>query len=181
MQGDIDATETGSQLLGARLRTPNGALSALITIFFLCHAALGTAWQLGLLSDSAAFIVWVGVAAIILHMVLSLATSYSMLTDQVRPPSAQKRRHLLLKWVTGGAIAVLAATHIAAIATQGAGANSGWEASALMVAVLVALAVHGCTGAKSLLKDMGIARRRIMPLRIAIIVVSCIIGIAALL
>jgi succinate dehydrogenase hydrophobic anchor subunit len=50
-----------------------------------------------------------------------------------------------------------------------------------MVAVLVALAVHGCTGAKSLLKDMGIARRRIMPLRIAIIVVSCIIGIAALL
>ena len=133
----------------SKTRRFNGAVSAVITVFFLVHAALGSlSVMMGFISPLAG-LVWVGVVLIIVHIVASIITSWEQLGDIEYPPSPRKKRHLALKWVTGG---LLAAAAIAHIVVPGSVAAS----TAVIVAVCIVLAVHLCVGSKSLLKDLGL-------------------------
>lgn len=168
------------QRTGARMRMPNGAVSTVILVFFLAHAALGVAWRLGFASSTMVWAVWMGIALIGVHVLLTVATSYSMLTDEHRPPSAKKRQHLWLKWITGGIVVAGAAVHIVVTNQIGGGSAAGMQPLIIMLVLLAALGMHACTGVKSLLKDMGWNRAWLVPLRIAIIAVCCAIGVVAL-
>ena len=113
-----------------------------------------------------------------MHIVLSIVTSHQQLTDTVRPPSEAKRRHLLLKWVTGILLAVLVVIHIVVMRVIGPGSvQSTITGVALIIALVVVLAVHIGLGSKSLLKDLNVDRKWRNALRIAVCVVAAVIGI----
>ena len=155
---------------GSKARWANGIVSAIIAVLFLAHALLGSAAMAFGYVSPFAWVVWIGVGLIVLHVLLSVATSREQLVDQARPPSARKKRHLALKWVTGAILAVAAIVHVAL-------PKSTLAASLLMLVVVVALAVHVCVSAKSLLTDIGIDKRYKMLVRI---IVCALLAVAAM-
>ena len=126
----------------------------------------------GLLS-ALSWVVWIGVGLIAVHVAMSVLTSCEQLTDHERPPSSRKKRHLALKWATGGVLAAVAIAHIVL-------PKSDYTAALLMAAIAVALAVHLCVGAKSLLKDIGVDRRYRMAFRIVVCAVLVAVAIVLL-
>ena len=148
-------------------RTINGVVSAAMTVLLLVHAV----WAAAAITLGAAmppgWIAWAGVACTAAHVVLCIVTSVEQLTDTVRPPSSRKKRHLALKWVTGGVLAAVAIAHLMRV-----GAGGIRMVALLIVIVATALAAHICVGAKSLLKDLGIDRRWRPAVR-AVAVVAC--------
>jgi hypothetical protein len=110
-----------------------------IVVFFLVHAALGSLSGLFGLKSPLAWLVWVGVALIAAHIVVSVVTSREQLSDVEHPPSVRKKRHLVLKWATGGLLAAAAIAHIATMWTWGAEAvQSAASGAALTAAIKVA-------------------------------------------
>jgi succinate dehydrogenase hydrophobic anchor subunit len=148
-------------------RGVNGAVSALIVCFLIAHALLGCLSLLFGLPKTFAASIWLGVALASLHVLLCVATSKLMLGDQERPPSKKKRRHLLLKWLSGAALAAFAALHVL-VRPDGLLALSRPAYTAALLALVAALAAHVFIGSKSLLKDLGLARRLRTPLRLAV-------------
>lgn len=71
------------------------------------------------------------------HGALSVATIALMLRDGKRPPSACKKKHQMLKWISGAVLAAAAALHVAQASPF------GLPRSALALAVLAAFAWHG--------------------------------------
>ena len=153
------------------MRGANGVVSAVIVVFFLAHGVLGAVAGLTGFMSPYAQAVWLGVALVGVHVMASIATSVQQLTDTQRPPSARKKRHLALKWVTGLALGVLALAHVAM-------PKSSLAASVVIVVLSAALAVHVSVGAKSLLKDLGIDRRYMSALRIVVCVVAAALVVA---
>ena len=152
------------------VRRGNGVLSAVVGVFFIGHGLLGCALFVFGISDAAAWVVWVGVALAGVHVAVCIATSAYQLTDTVRPPSREKKRHLVLKWVTGALLVATVAAHVLGFRVLGESVNAPSMFGALVVvAVAAALAVHLCVGAKSLLKDLGIDRKY----RAAVRAVAC--------
>ena len=155
------------------MRKANGILALVIAILFAAHAALGALSQHVDIPHALAPLVWVGVALAVAHIVMCLFTSRSMLTDTVRPPSDKKKRHLALKWVTGAALVAAVVAHII-IGTETSG-------KVAVVAVAVFLALHVCTGMKSLLKDLGWPRSLRDPLRVACCIILAVAALALVL
>ena len=117
--------------------------------------AVGNSLRLGSIdAPSLVLLAWAGVALGVVHVLLCVLTSHAMLTDEVRPPSAQKRRHLALKWVTGALVALAAGVHIAV--SKGVLWPGLASSRLLLVTVAAALGVHLWTGVRSLLKDVGL-------------------------
>lgn len=163
------------------MRFANGVVSAAIVAFFLVHATLGT--LLGLVGFLSPFtwLVWVGVALIGVHVALSIFTSREQLTDLERPPSPRKKRHLVLKWATGGLLALVAVAHVVAIRLGGMAAVNSTVTGALLTACLaVVLAVHLCVGSKSMLKDLNISRRYKLAFRLVVCAFAAFFAISAL-
>ena len=148
-------------------RFVNGVLAALITVLFLVHGSLGSLSVLGCFSGSLSWLVWGAVILACIHVVASIVTSYQQLTDAEFPPSPRKRRHLALKWATGGLLAAVALAHIML-------PPSTTLAALVIVAVSIVLAVHLCVGSKSLLKDLGIDRRYKMAFRVVMCVFAAL-------
>ena len=164
---------------GSRERFVNGVVSALIVCFFLVHGTLGAISVLTGFTSPLACLVWVGVALVAVHVVLCVVTSRQQLTDEERPPSARKVRHLALKWATGALLALAVGLHIA---FTGEGAVESRSAGLLaIVVVAAALAVHLCVGSKSLLKDIGVDRRYKTAFRIVAIAFAVVFASSALL
>lgn len=162
-------------------RRANGIVSAAIVVFFCAHGILGCVALLSGFTSPFTWIIWFGVALIGVHVILSVVTSYQQLTDTVRPPSRQKRRHLLWKWLTGGLLLVCAGAHIAAAWVLGPHASQTTVTGALLTAaVAIVLAVHLCFGAKSLLKDLWLDRRYRTAFRVVVIVFAAVFAIIAL-
>ena len=162
-------------------RRANGIVCAAIVVFFCLHGILGCIALLSGFTSPFAVAVWFGVALIGVHGIMSVVTSYQQLTDTVRPPSRQKRRHLLWKWLTGGLLLVCAGAHAAASWVLGPHASQTTVTGALLTAaVAVVLATHLCFGSKSLLKDLGLDRRYRTVFRIVIVVLAAIFAIVAL-
>lgn len=147
-------------------RLVNGIVSAVLVVFFLAHGVLGGVSLVSGVEGTLTWLVWVGVALVVVHVMASVVTSREQLADEQRPPSARKKRHLALKWTTGVLLALCAAAHVIF--------KDALAGRVAMVLVAVALAVHACVGAKSLLKDVGVDRRYKMAFR----VVVCIFVVA---
>lgn len=152
------------------IRRANALVAAALTAFFLAHALLGTLSRLFLDADAPAIVVWAFVLAAAVHMILCLITSKLMLTDTARPPSRKKKNHLWLKWASGVALAACAIFHALKL-----DAPFEW----FIVVVLALLAWHAYIGCKSLARDLDMPRRSKTALRVAIVVVSFCIGLAA--
>ena len=129
---------------GSKARRFNGVVSAAITAIFLAHSVLGGLAAITGFISPLAWLVWVGVGLICVHVVASIVTSREQLSDVERPPSSRKKRHLALKWATGGLLAAVALAHVVL-------PKSSELATACILALCVVLAVHLCVGSKSLL------------------------------
>lgn len=165
----------------SKARALNGAVSAAIVVFFLGHAVLGSLSALFGISSPFTWFVWIGVVLVGVHVAVSVVTSREQLNDPERPPSARRKRHLALKWVTGGLLLAVAAAHITSIRIWGANAVQSSVSGAALIAVLaVILAVHLNVGSKSLLKDLGIDRRYQLVFRIAVCVLAVFFVTAAI-
>ena len=154
-------------------RFVNGVIAALITVAFLVHGALGSLSVAVGLPTSLAWLVWGAVILAIVHVAVSIVTSNQQLTDAERPPSARKKRHLALKWATGGLLGVAAVVHIVL-------PKSSTSAAFVIVVVSVLLAIHLCVGSKSLLKDLEIDRRYKTAFRIVVCVLAAVFACAML-
>lgn len=165
---------------GPTARFANGVVSAIIVVFFIVHAFVGSFVTIAGVVVSA-WAVWVGVVLIGVHVALSIVTSKQQLTDVERPPSPRKKRHLALKWVTGGALAAIACAHIVMMRVWGPWFLPSRIVGALViVALAVALAVHMCVGSRSLLKDLEIDRRFKTAFRVVVCACAAIVSVMAL-
>lgn len=158
---------------GSTSRFVNGVIAALITVVFLAHGALGSLAAIMGFSARFAWLVWGAVALGCVHVAVSVITSYQQLTDAERPPSPRKKQHLVLKWVTGGVLAAIAAVHIVL-------PKASVEAAPVIAVLSVVLAVHLCVGSKSLLKDLGIDRRYKIAFRVVVCVFAALFVLSML-
>ena len=126
----------------------------------------------------------VGVAVLLVSAVkalISVFTSREQLTDVERPPSARKKRHLALKWATGGLLLAAAAVHVVVMRTWGAAAAQSTATGAVLTIVLATvLAIHLCVGSKSVLKDLGIDRRYMTPFRVVVCAFAVLFAVSAI-
>lgn len=111
------------------------------------------------------------------HVPLCVLTSCAMLSDAARPPSARKKRHLLLKWASGGFLLAAAVAHMLMAEKS---ARPECDPAFLLATLLVSgiLAWHLSVGVKSLLKDLGLDRTYRNGLRL-IVCVCCALAAAA--
>ena len=158
-------------------RLVNAIMSALVLAFFVVHSLLGGLEGILSLQRPAAYIPWIGVGVVVIHVVMSIVTSYGQLTDAEFPPSSRKKRHLLLKWLSGICLAVVAAIHIVSIQAFGSEAiQVSITATATVLLLVVVLVIHVWIGAKSLITDLGLHKGLILPLRIVLCVVAVSVG-----
>lgn len=152
------------------LRRANGIVALLLLVAFAAHAVMGTLFCLGAVSGEASWIVWAGVCVIVVHVALSIGTTRQMLHDESRPPSVKKKEHQLKKWVSGIAVGAIAIAHI--LLAYG---KTAWT----IVAVLldVALAIHICISAKSMVKDLGFASSLRYAIRVPTIAIALFVGL----
>ena len=161
----------------SKARLFNGVVAALVVVFFLAHSLLGGLSGIVSLSRPSEWIIWLGVGIVLVHVVASVVTSYGQLTDAERPPSARKKRHLLLKWVTGGLLAIVAGSHVVCMRTFGADSlQTSATSTAVALVLIAALVVHSWIGAKSLVTDLGLSKGLILPFRVAVCVLAVVIG-----
>ena len=159
-------------------RFVNGIVSAIIVCFFAAHGLIGSFASVFSFTSALRWVVWVGVALVALHVLLSALTSYLQMTDAEFPPSARKKRHLVLKWATGILLALMVVAHITCMRVSGALVP---VLSAVVTAlVAVALAVHVWVGAKSLLKDIGAGTALMTPLRVVMCALAAVFAVTAL-
>ena len=135
-------------------------VSAGIVCVFLIHATLGSFQSFFAVPSLASWLVWAGMVLVGVHALLCIATSVEQLTDTVRPPSVQKKRHLALKWATGIGLIAMAGVHIWRIRSLGpVAALHSAEGAVWTISLTALLTAHIWTGSKSLLKDLGIDRK----------------------
>lgn len=172
MTGKNDTVRNGS-----KARLINGIISALIVVFFIAHSLLGGLEALVPLTSPPALVMWIGVGILGMHVIASIVTSREQLTDTAFPPSKRKKRHLALKWVTGGVLLAAIAAHVICIQTFGPDAVQVSATSTLVTLVLVAaLTVHIWVGAKSLITDLNLDKSLVRPFRIIICALAIAIG-----
>ena len=162
-------------------RLVNGIISAFIVVFFLAHGTLGCLSAVAGFHSALARLVWVGMALVLTHVIVSVVTSYQQLTDTIDPPSMRKKRHLALKWATGILLTIAVCTHVVCVETLGWASSWVTKTGALVIAlVAITLATHLCVGAKSLLKDIQAPRRYRMPFRAVACVFAVLFSLVAI-
>jgi hypothetical protein len=161
-------------------RRINGIVSAVLVVFFLVHAALGSMSLLPPTPRSIDLLIWAGCGLLVLHVVLSTLTSWQMLTDKQRPPSKRKKEHLVLKWLSGVVFLVLVCLHIGG-SVLGLTLGNGLIYPVTALLLVGALALHTSVGVKSLTRDLDLNRRLRNPVRLVVCAVSLVIALAILL
>ena len=146
----------------SRLRAINGIASAVIVVLFIAHGLTRVAGGMG-----PSFIVWAGVAIVLVHVLLSVGTSTEMLSDTVRPPSTKKKLHLVLKWVSGTLLGAFALAHALGLVD-----SNKW----FLCALALLIAWHAWVGSRSLLKDLRIDTRYRNMLRIILCIAAAAIA-----
>lgn len=166
---------------GSKARYVNGVISAIIVVFFLVHATLGSFESAPSPENPVRWVIWAGVCLVAVHVVTSVVTSYQQMSDKEFPPSSRKKRHLVLKWVTGVLLASAVFVHVSNVQALDAGEAIPPEALAAATVVLAAvLAWHIFVGVKSMLKDIGLSKGLMTPLRVIVIVLAIVFAIAAI-
>ena len=164
-----------------KLRTANGIAAAILCIIFLAHAILGSVkFAVPTFSGRFVWVVWIGVGILVAHVVMSVGTTVSMMTDKERPPSAKKKRHQLMKWLSGVAVLVVAVIHMltnSGLVTGGAVPALSRATTVLMAALICALGWHMFTASKSLLKDLHVPNhKRWRPALRAVLLAGCVVA-----
>lgn len=156
------------------LRRANAILALALVAFFLAHALLGALWLGGVLANELAWVAWLGVIVIAVHVIMCSLTSARQLGDERFPPSKRKKRHLALKWVTG---AVLLAVILAHVLVPEELASSAVAIAPVIIAsiALFALAWHVCVCGKSLLRDLGVKTSHKTAFAIIVIITCALI------
>lgn len=161
----------------SKARFVNGVISAFIVAFFVTHSLLGSLEAHVPLTSPPALIMWAGIGVVGAHMAASIITSREQLTDVDFPPSKRKKRHLALKWITGGILLTVVVAHIACTRAFGPDAMQAFSTSTFVALALIAvLTVHIWVGAKSLVTDLGLSKGLVKPFRIAACVLAVAIG-----
>lgn len=163
-----------------RARFANGVVSAIVLCFFTIHALLGTFAPVFSYTSPFRWVVWVGVGIIGVHVVLSIVTSYLQMTDAEFPPSDRKKRHLVLKWVTGLLLVGSVVLHIVCMRFPGLFSGVPFVPRLATVVLAGALAWHACVGMKSMLKDVGLGKRLMTPLRVVVCALAVVFAVMAL-
>ena len=155
------------------LRTANGIVAALLCVIFAAHAILGGVKIADpTFTGRFVWVVWVGVGLVAVHIIMSIGTTVSMWTDTVRPPSDKKKRHQIMKWVTGVALLAVAGIHMASGMP-----GSAWPMAALMLCVAAALGWHMFVASKSLLKDLHVPHhKKYRPYLQAALIAACVVA-----
>lgn len=154
-------------------RKVNGAIAGVLCLFFLVHGILGILWTSGAINAELAFVIWAFFIAALVHGLLSIVTSRQMLHDAERPPSRRKKRHLVLKWVTGLALLLIACIH--ALLPEHA---TAWPYASILVTL--ALAMHMYVGGKSLTSDLALPHGMRIAFRLVAIVWAVFVCIGLL-
>ncbi|MBP3866956.1 MAG: hypothetical protein J6D25_04020 [Eggerthellaceae bacterium] len=165
---------------GPNTRFANGIVSALIVVFFLAHGLLGSFAFALPSAHPLLWVVWVGVGFVVLHVALSVVTSYQQLSDREFPPSARKKRHLALKWATGGLLAASIVAHIACMRVPVLVIAAPFLPKLSTVVLSAVLAWHISVGMKSLLKDIGLSKQLMTPLRVLVCMLAAAFCIMSL-
>ncbi|MDO5117535.1 MAG: hypothetical protein Q4D34_03520 [Eggerthellaceae bacterium] len=165
-----------------RARVVNAVAACFIMLLFLVHACLGTLklyWPD--MPSSLEFIVWFGVAVIVFHVIASIVTTYEMWTDTVRPPSDRKKRHQVLKWVTGVLLACSIVVHQLCVAQLLPPAAVDTLTLPALIVTAILLCWHLFVGAKSLTRDLNLRGALRTPLRVMFIVITVVVCVAVFL
>ncbi len=149
-------------------RLVNAGVAALLVVAFLGHALFASAAGVDAASRAPYPLLYCLLALVAVHIALSVATTVLMWNDSVRPPSEKKKRHQVLKWVTGAVVLAVLCVHVAHPAVVPA---VTWAASAVLLAAFV---WHGWTGMKSLARDLRVSGKAKVPLRIALVALALI-------
>ena len=155
----------------SRARFVNALIIGVATCIIAVHMLLGALSVHIPVPKGLSWVVWAAVVLAVAHVLASVVTSYEQLGDMEHPPSARKRRHLALKWVTGVLVCALVALHIAHAVPD----------PIVMAVLAVVVCVHVCTGAKSLLTDLGLNKRYRDAVRVAAIAIAAFAAICVLL
>lgn len=150
------------------LRCANALVAALLMMAFLAHALLSSSAGASPGMASLLMPLMTLAAMAFTHAVISIATSALMLSDTIRPPSARKKRHLAFKWLSGIALLLAGAAHVAHF-------PAGMPTWIVALVLLMTLTWHSLTGMKSLVRDLGMRRKARIPLKMA----CCALAIAA--
>lgn len=165
----------------SNIRMVNGMLSAAIVCFFVAHGILGSISAIAPFESGLAWTIWIGVACIAVHVVVSIATSWEQLHDPDNPPSDRKKQHLALKWATGLLLLASVAVHVAFIRIYGAAATQSMATGAFVIIfVAVMFAYHACVGGKSLLKDILVDRKYLTAYRVIVCTLAIVFIIASI-
>lgn len=167
----VEEKGKSAQGVDVAVRRVNAVLAAAIAVFFFGHAIMGglSKGAPGLIDHAAPeALIWGFAVVAALHIVASVATTYFMFTDTVRPPSTKKRVHQWLKWATGALLAVVALGH--ALCPDG-------DLAPFLLATLAVLLWHTYVGCKSIVRDLRLPRPFKLGLRIASIAVACIVAL----
>ena len=165
-----------------RARVANAVAACFIMLLFLVHACLGTLklyWPE--MPSSLEFIVWFGVAVIAIHIIISIATTYEMWTDTVRPPSDRKKRHQILKWVTGVLLVCAIVVHQLCVAQLLPPATVDMLTLPALIVTAILLCWHLFVGAKSLTRDLNLRYTLRTPMRVVSIVITVVVCVAVFL
>ena len=145
------------------IRRINAITAVALALFFFAHAWLAAAKLCGIdLGETFKWTVWVGIGVVVLHVILCLRTTQTMFNDTERPPSAKKKRHQMLKWLTGGVLVLAVLFHF----PSGEGVSPLYVAGLIITAA--ALAWHVWTGTKSLTRDLNLPSSLRIAMRIAV-------------
>lgn len=144
------------------MRRANAIAAAVLAVAFLGHALLGSLAHFLPLPKPPMGVLWALVCVACAHGALSVATTVRMMRDAQRPPSARKKRHQLLKWVSGAVLVAAIALHVVQVPAF------GLARSTTTFALLAAFAWHGWAGMKSLSHDLGASSALKTPLRAAL-------------
>ena len=143
-----------------KLRLVNALVASAIAVFFLAHSTLGVAslFVKGLV-NSVPWLVWIMFGAVGVHVLASVGATALMLIDTERPPSSRKKRHFVLKWVTGAVLTATIAVHLFCILCPSSLPVFPHQAKASFLFLLAALAWHVGIATKSLARDLEIGKR----------------------
>ncbi|MDO4501764.1 MAG: hypothetical protein Q4D06_01140 [Coriobacteriia bacterium] len=149
-------------------RIANAVVASFITVLFLGHAFMGELSLVFPVSKNLEPLVFVGLGALALHIILSAITTLDMWLSKTRPASDRKKKHQIKKWVFGVILLIIAGLHIVVMMTPAASLRASGQvipALLLMGVAAIVLCVHICTGAKSVARDLNLPAEVRFPIR----------------
>ena len=144
-QADESSQRRASTQKSTTARRLNGAIAAVILLVFVIHSLFANSPF-----SLPHIVVWTGCALIGAHVITCIVTSVAMLTDRERPASPKKKKHLVLKWVSGIALGAVACAHAMGFLPLG---------KPILSAIALLIAWHAWICARSFLKDLGFDTR----------------------